>query len=110
MINQIFVFQLTKQIKHDESSHDRRASYCGLAPRNCRARTSISSVTASRQGNKRLKNLLIFSCNDLTRTEGRWSDYYARCRERGMPHGKALKTLARKRLKVAYAIMRDRVP
>ena len=81
-----------------------------LAPRNRQSGTSISSVTASRQGNKRLKNLLIFSCNCLTRTEGRWGDYYARCRERGMPHGKALKALARKRLKVIYAVMRDRVP
>ncbi len=43
-------------------------------------------------------------------TEGRWGDYYTRCRERGMPHGKALKALARKRLKVIYAVMRDRVP
>ena len=40
----------------------------------------------------------------------RWGDYYARCRERGMPHGKALKAVARKRLKVIYAIMRDKVP
>lgn len=94
----------------DFPSHDRLASYCGLAPRNRQSGTSISSVTASRQGNKRLKNLLIFSCNCLTRTEGRWGDYYDRCRERGMPHGKALKALARKRLKVIYAIMRDRVP
>ena len=63
-------------------------------------------MTASRQGNKRLKNLLIFSCNCLTRdSQGRWGDYYAECRGRGMPHGKAL---ARKRLKVIYAIMRDR--
>lgn len=67
----------------DFPSHDRLASYCGLAPRNRQSGTSISSVTASRQGNKRLKNLLIFSCNCLTRTEGRWGDYYARCRERG---------------------------
>lgn len=89
---------------------DRLASYCGLAPRNRQSGTSISSVTASRQGNKRLKNLLIFSCNCLTRTEGRWGDYYTRCRERGMSHGKALKALARKRLKVIYAVMRDRVP
>ena len=28
----------------------------------------------------------------------------------GMPHGKALKAVARKRMKVIYAIMRDRVP
>lgn len=110
MINQIYAFQLTKQIKHDESSHDRLASYCGLAPHNRQSETSISSVTASRQGNKRLKNLLIFSCNCLARTEGRWGDHYARCRERGIPHGKPLKALTRKRLKVTYAIMRDRVP
>ena len=47
-------------------SRARLASYCGLAPRNRRSGTSISSVCASRQGNKRLKNLLIFSCNCLS--------------------------------------------
>ena len=94
----------------DFPSHDRLASYCGLAPRNRQSGTSISSVSASRQGNKRLKNLLIFSCNCLARTNGRWGEYYARCRARGMPHGKALKAVARKRLKVTYAVMRDKVP
>lgn len=94
----------------DFPSHDRLASYCGLAPRNRQSGTSISSVSASRQGNKRLKNLLIFSCNCLARTNGRWGEYYARCRARGMPHGKALKAVARKRLKVIYAVMRDKVP
>ena len=92
------------------ASHDRLASYCGLAPRNRQSGTSVSSVSASRQGNKRLKNLLIFSCNCLARTDGRWGEYYARCRERGMPHGKALKAVARKRLKVIYAVMRDKAP
>ena len=94
----------------DFPSHDRLASYCGLAPRNRRSGTSISSVSASRQGNKRLKNLLIFSCNCLARSRNRWGEYYARCRDRGMPHGKALKAVARKRLKVIYAVMRDKVP
>lgn len=94
----------------DFPSHDRLASYCGLAPRNRQSGTSISSVSASRQGNKRLKNLLIFSCNCLARTNGRWGEYYARCRARGMPHGKALKAVARKRLKVIYAVMRGKVP
>lgn len=92
----------------DFPSHDKLASYCGLAPRNRRSGTSISSVSASRQGNKRLKNLLIFSCNCLARSHGRWGDYYAECRGRGMPHGKAIKALARKRLKVIYAVMRDK--
>ena len=67
-------------------------------------------MSASRQGNKRLKNPLIFSRNCLARTNGRWGEYYARCRARGMPHGKALKAVARKRLKVIYAVMRDKVP
>ena len=92
----------------DFPSHDKLASYCGLAPRNRRSGTSISSVSASRQGNKRLKNLLVFSCNRLARSHGRWGDYYAECRGRGMPHGKAIKALARKRLKVIYAVMRDK--
>lgn len=94
----------------DFAGHDRLASYCGLAPRNRQSGTSISSVSASRQGNKRLKNLLIFSCNCLARSRNRWGEYYARCRDRGMSHGKALKAVARKRLKVIYAIMRDKVP
>lgn len=94
----------------DFPDHHHLASYCGIAPRNRRSGTSISSVSASRQGNKRLKNLLIFSCNSLTRSKNRFGDYYRRCRGRGMCHGEALKAVARKRIKVIYAIMRDRVP
>ena len=94
----------------DFPDHDHLASYCGIAPRNRRSGTSISSVSASRQGNKRLKNLLIFSCNSLVRSNNRFGDYYRSCRGRGMCHGEALKAVARKRLKVIYAIMRDKVP
>lgn len=91
-------------------SHDRLAFYCGLASRNRRSGISVSSVTASRQGSKRLKNLLIFSCNSLVGSDNRFGEFYRKCRGRGMPHGKALKAVARKRLKVIYAIMRDKVP
>lgn len=94
----------------DFPDHDHLASYCSVAPRNRQSGTSISSVCASRQGNKRLKNLLIFSCNSLVRSDNRFGEYYRRCRDRGMCHGEALKAVARKRLKVIYAIMRDRVP
>lgn len=94
----------------DFPDHDHLASYCGVAPRNRQSGTSISSVSASRQGNKRLKNLLIFSCNSLVRSGSRFGEYYRRCRGRGMCHGEALKAVARKRLKVIYAIMRDKVP
>lgn len=94
----------------DFPDHDHLASYCGIAPRNRQSGKSINSVTTSRQGNKRLKNLLIFSCNSLARSKGCYGDYYRSCRDRGMCHGEALKAVARKRLKVIYAVMRDKVP
>ncbi len=94
----------------DFPDHDHLASYCGIAPRNRRSGKSISSVGSSRRGNKRLKNLLIFSCSSLSRSKGRFGDHYRSCRERGMCHGEALKAVARKRPKVIYAIMRDKVP
>lgn len=94
----------------DFPDHDHLASYCGIAPKNRQSGISISSVCASRQGNKSLKNLLIFSCNSLVRSNNRFGDYYRSCRGRGMCHGEALKAVARKRLKVIYAIMRDKVP
>lgn len=90
--------------------YDHLASYCGIAPRNRQSGKSISSVSSSRQGNKRLKNLLIFFCNSLTRSKGRFDDYYRSCRNRGICHGEALNTVARERLKVIYAIMEDRIP
>lgn len=94
----------------DFPDHDHLASYCGIAPRNRQSGTSLSSVCASRQGNKRLKNLLIFSCNSLVGSSGRYGEYYRSCCDRSMCHGEALKATARKRLKVIYAIMRDKVP
>ncbi|MBR3159291.1 MAG: IS110 family transposase [Atopobiaceae bacterium] len=89
---------------------DRLASYCGLAPADRQSGTSISSTSASRSGNKTLKNLLIFSCNSLVGTRNRFGRYYDECRARGMAHNKALKAVARKRLGVIFAIMRDKVP
>ena len=94
----------------DFPDHDRLASYCGIAPRNRRSGKSISSASSSRQGSKRLKNPLIFSCNSPSRSKSRFGDYYRSCRERGMCHGEALKAVARERLKVICAIMRGKVP
>lgn len=91
-------------------SDDRLASYCGLAPADSRSGTSIDSTSATRAGNGQLKNLLVFSCNSLVGTKSRFGRYYDECRARGMRHNKALKAVARKRLGVIYAIMRDRVP
>lgn len=90
--------------------HDHLASYCGIAPRVRGSGTSVRSVRASRRGDARLKSLLIFSCNSLVRSSGRYGEYYRACRARGMGHGRALKAVARKRLRAIYAVMRDRVP
>ena len=92
------------------SCDDRLASYCGLAPSDSRSGTSVDSTRSSRSGNRELKNLLIFSCNSLVGTRNRFGRYYEECRARGMGHGRALRAVARKRLRVIFAIMRDRVP
>ena len=89
---------------------DRLASYCGLAPANSQSGTTIDSASSSRSGNRQLKNLLIFSCNSLVGTRNRFGRYYDACASRGMRHNRALKAVARKRLGVIYAIMRDRIP
>jgi len=94
----------------DFKDHDALASYAGLAPRNRQSGTSVSTVSASRQGNKPLKNLLIYSCTSLIGKDCYYGRYYAACRARGMRHNHALKATARKRLKVIFAVMRDLRP
>lgn len=91
-------------------NHDKLASFTGLAPSNKQSGTSINSSTASKSGNKELKNLLIFTCNSLIGTDNEFGQYYKICRERGMKHNMALKAVARKRLKVIFAVMRDARP
>ncbi len=91
-------------------SNDELASYCGLAPATQQSGKSIHYEKTSRGGNKALKNLLIFSCNSLCRSNSRYGDYLRRCRARGMGYRRALKATARKRMKVIYAVLRDGVP
>ena len=92
------------------SSHDKLASFTGLAPCDRQSGTSVNSASSSKGGNKELKNLLIFSCNSLIKTKAEFGRYYIACRERGMQHNQALKATARKRLKVIFAVMRDARP
>ncbi|MFR7732215.1 MAG: hypothetical protein ACLU7D_01940 [Collinsella sp.] len=80
-----------------------------MAPSDRRSGSSIRSTSPQHGGNRQLKNLLIFT-QLLIGTDNRFGRYYGECRARGMRHSKALKAVARKRLKVIYAIMRDAVP
>lgn len=92
------------------SSHDKLASFTGLAPSNRRSGTSLDSASSSKAGNKELKNPLVFSCNSLVGADNGFGRYYDACRARGTGRNKALKAVARKRLKVAFAVMRDARP
>lgn len=76
-------------------------------PRIVKSGTSISSITASEQDDKRPGSLPVFSCNPIIRSDSRFGRYHRMLREgRHMPHGKALKAIARKRVKAICAIMR----
>ena len=96
-------------------SHHKLASLCGLAPADSKSGSSIDGSSTPRSGNKELKNLLIFTVNSLVGTDNYFGRYYDKVLEgtKGEPkvrRKKALKAVARKRLKVIYAVMRDLVP
>ena len=72
--------------------------------------TALPGLAIPSRATTHLKNLLIFSCNSLVGTKNRFGRYYDECASRGMRYNRALKAVARKRLGVIYAVMRDRVP
>ena len=82
----------------DFASEAQLASYCGVVPADRRSGTSVRGCSAARGGNRRLKNLLVFSCLSLVGGGTGFGVHYRRCRSRGMRHAAALKATARKRL------------
>ena len=91
-------------------SHDKPAGHCGLTPKDTQSGTTVSSSSASPEGNRRLKNPPMFTCLSLTGSENEFGRHCRACRAKGMRHTAALKATARKRLKVIYAVMRDTRP
>ncbi|MFB7294046.1 IS110 family transposase [Actinacidiphila glaucinigra] len=82
------------------------ASYAGLAPTTKQSGTSIHGEHAPRGGNRQLKRAMFLSAfaalhDPPSRT------YYDRCRERGKTHTQALLRLARQRISVLFAMLRD---
>ena len=72
--------------------------------------SSIRLQKDARGGNKALKNLLVFSCTPSWGRRSASGSTTTLGTARGMRHSKALKAVARKRLRVIYAMMRDGVP
>ncbi|MDT0382299.1 IS110 family transposase [Streptomyces sp. DSM 42041] len=82
------------------------ASYAGLAPATRSSGTSIHGEHAPRTGNRQLKRAMFLSAfaalhDPASRT------YYDRCRARGKTHTQALLRLARHRISVLFAMLRD---
>lgn len=85
------------------------AAYAGLAPVTRRSGSSIKGETRSQRGNHALKSALFLSAfaslGDPTSRA-----YYDRKRAQGKRHNAALICLARRRVDVLFAMLRDRQP
>ncbi|MDX3070053.1 transposase, partial [Streptomyces sp. ND04-05B] len=82
------------------------ASYAGLAPTTKSSGTSIHGEHAPRGGNRVLKRAMFLSAfAALHDTASR--TYYDKCRARGKTHTQALLRLARQRINVLFAMLRD---
>jgi transposase len=85
------------------------ASYAGLSPVTRKSGSSIKGETRSMRGNHALKSALFLSAfASLGDPASR--AYYDRKRAEGKKHNAALTCLARRRIDVLFAMLRDRVP
>lgn len=85
------------------------AAYAGLAPVTRRSGTSIKGETRSQRGNHALKSALFLSAFAAL-ADPTSRAYYDRKRAAGKRHNAALICLARRRVDVIYAMLRDRRP
>jgi len=90
--------------------HEKLASYAGLAAKTTQSGTSIKSETAARAGNRALKNALFLSAFASLQHDPAARAFYDAKRAAGKKHNTTIIALARKRLKIMYAIMRDNTP
>ncbi len=85
------------------------AGYAGLSPVTRRSGSSIKGETRSQRGNHALKSALFLSAfASLADPTSR--AYYDRKRAQGKRHNAALICLARRRIDVIFAMLRDRKP
>jgi transposase len=97
------------QLRDVRTERDTLAAYAGLAPVTRRSGSSIKGETRSQRGNHALKSALFLSAfASLADPTSR--AYYDRKRAQGKRHNAALICLARRRVDVIYAMLRDRKP
>ena len=88
-------------------SPGRLASYAGVAPVREESGTSVSRRRRRKGGNRRLKNAVIRSSECSVLLEGRARCYYDRKRAEGKSHRQAVRSLARRRIDLIYALLKN---
>ena len=88
----------------------RLAAHAGLAPRAGQSGKAVHSVAKPRGGNRRLKRVLVLSASKSTLFCDESRACYDRKRAEGRGHNSAVTALARRRLNVMYAMLRDGKP
>ncbi|MFE3830864.1 IS110 family transposase [Streptomyces sp. NPDC059092] len=83
------------------------ASYAGLAPTTKSSGTSIHGEHAPRGGNRQLKRAMFLSAFACMNADPASRTYYDKQRARGKTHTQALLRLARQRISVLFAMLRD---
>ncbi|WP_335935051.1 IS110 family transposase [Streptomyces sp. PTD5-9] len=83
------------------------ASYAGLAPTTKQSGTSIHGEHAPRGGNRQLKRAMFLSAFACMNADPASRIYHDRQRARGKTHTQALLRLARQRISVLFAMLRD---
>lgn len=86
------------------------AAYAGLAPRVRQSGRTVHSATRPRGGNRRLKRVPVLPASKSILFCEESRAYYDRKRAEGRSYGSAVTALARRRLNVMYAMLRDGKP
>lgn len=83
------------------------AAYAGLAPVSRDSGKTVGNRMRARGGNKRLKNVLFHAAFIAKRSDPRCRTFYERKRAEGKRHHQAVVALARRRIDVLYAMLKD---
>ena len=81
------------------------ATYCGVTPKARVSGTSLNGAKARKTGNKVLKNAIMQSAQAAIMHGGPERDYYDKKRAEGKKHRQALRSLARRRVALIYAML-----
>jgi transposase len=101
---------LTEIVPRHFESAAHLAAFAGLAPVSRRSGTSINRQHRSVRGHRALKRALLMSAFAACSHDEASRAYYDRKRREGKRHRQALAALARRRLDVLYAMLRDGRP